>query len=97
MAHSMDHRIFACYALLLMCYMVNMEKEPCRTSVQCSSDHSRKQIMVQKVVNGRKEVFVIHILIVIEELNFCENYASFGNKSGTCPIAFGIFWPSLGN
>ena len=80
-----------------MRYMVNMGKEPCRTSVQCSSGHSRKRMGVLKVVDDQTEVSEIHILIVIEEEDFCRNCASFGNSSGTYPAAFEISWTSLGN
>ena len=89
----MGARIFACYALLLTRCMVNMEKEPCRTLARCSFDRSRRQIRVLKVDDVRKEVSVIHKLIVIEEVDSCGYYASSGNKSGTSPIAFEIFWP----
>lgn len=87
----MDRCIFACYALLLTRCMVNMVKEPYRALVQCSFDRSRKQEGVLKVDDARKEVSVIHRLIVIEELNSCGYYASSGNKSGTSPIASEIF------
>lgn len=93
----MGARIFACYARLLPYCMVNKEKEPCRALAQCSSGRNRRQIRVQKLDDVRKGVFVIHKLIVIEEVNSCAYYASSGNKSETCPIAFEISWPSWGS
>ena len=94
MVNSMGRNTFACYALLLTHYTVNMEKEPDMILVPYSFDYSRRQMEVLRVVNARKEVFVTHKLMVIEELNSYEYYASSDNKSGTSLIAFEIFWPS---